>query len=167
MDLKTTKINMAWNLVQDLLLTFYVNRFHTQNINVRRIYKTVNSYALNSLTWKIHYIMYKSDPALNKCRYKRFTINILFYSYRLQLASSWKKKKTMKTFFHTTHSELMRKKMVTKYSHIIPRPKTIRRCRERENQRKGKWWMPRVRYSDMYDILKVRVSIQYYTSKKM
>ena len=59
--------------------------------------------------------------------------------------------------------------MVTKYSHIIPRPKTIRRCREREreNQRKGKWWMQRVRYSDMYDILKVRVSIQHYTSKKM
>ena len=96
-------------------------------------------------------------------------INILFYSFRLQLAISWKKKKTMKTFSYTTHSELMRKKMVTKYSHIIPRPKTIRRCREREreNQRKGKWWMPRVRYSDMYDILKVRVSIQYYTSKKM
>ena len=67
------------------------------------------------------------------CRLE-LNINILFYSFRLQLAISWKKKKTMKTFSYTTHSELMRKKMVTKYSHIIPRPKTIRNV-EKENER--------------------------------
>ena len=79
-------------------------------------------------------------------------INILYYSFRLQLAISWKKKKTMKTFSYTTHSELMRKKMVTKYSHIIPRTKIIR-IRERESKENERCWsLWRVRCRDMYNI---------------
>ena len=77
--------------------------------------------------------------------------SILFHSPRMTVLIH-SKKKTDENFFCTTHSELMRKKMVTKYSHIIPRTKIIR-------SRESKWgrWMPRVRCRDMYDILKVHV----------
>ena len=59
---------------------------------------------------------------------------LLFHSSRLGISIHCSKKKTDENFFCTTHSELMRKKMVTKYSHIIPRTKIIR---GRESQNEG------------------------------
>ena len=71
----------------------------------------------------------------------------------------WRKKND-ENFFYTTHSKLMRKKMVTKYSHIIPRTKIIR-IRERdlkENERCWSLWRVRCRdiriiYKSWYCIL--------------